>query len=496
MVVRAGDEPVARAAAAAAAGARAVLLADPRDRPLPAIPAGRIAAPVLGVTGRGRARPCSSEDAGATVEVGDVEAGSPPIARLPAPAAGAAAESPSATALSPFSSRGPAAGGGVKPDVAAPGAALTAVPGNAGAVVGGSAIAAARAAIEAARLARERPDAAPRELRAALVAGADPDPRLPARGAGAGAPSGSRRRPRRSPPRTTPGAPRGPVPRHAQACVRVVLTNQGATDAALALSLVADRGTEATLARPRVTIPPGGRREAEIDVRAAGPDGLAAGRLVARAEGGAAGAHAPVRDRRRGRPQPPPLGPLTVERAGGRVSGVRFVLGAFERGDPLGAGTRVALTERLALTLVDARGGRVVRRLTPPRGARELLPAEYAYTLPAGTLRALDPGRYAFRAVARSPRGGEPAVARSEPFSPVRTVTLYGRPGCHLCDDARAALHRVRAAHPFRLEEVDIETDDALLKRYLERIPVDRARRRGALRLLRRRGGAGAKHLE
>jgi glutaredoxin len=54
----------------------------------------------------------------------------------------------------------------------------------------------------------------------------------------------------------------------------------------------------------------------------------------------------------------------------------------------------------------------------------------------------------------------------------VRTVTLYGRPDCHLCDDARAALERVRATHPFRLDEVDIETDDALLKRYLERIPV------------------------
>jgi glutaredoxin len=54
----------------------------------------------------------------------------------------------------------------------------------------------------------------------------------------------------------------------------------------------------------------------------------------------------------------------------------------------------------------------------------------------------------------------------------VRTVTLYGRPGCHLCDDARAALERVRATRPFRLEEVDIEADDALFKRYLERIPV------------------------
>jgi glutaredoxin len=54
----------------------------------------------------------------------------------------------------------------------------------------------------------------------------------------------------------------------------------------------------------------------------------------------------------------------------------------------------------------------------------------------------------------------------------VRTVTLYGRPGCHLCDDARAALERVRATDPFRLEEVDIEADDALFALYLERIPV------------------------
>jgi glutaredoxin len=54
----------------------------------------------------------------------------------------------------------------------------------------------------------------------------------------------------------------------------------------------------------------------------------------------------------------------------------------------------------------------------------------------------------------------------------VRTVTLYGRPGCHLCDDARATLLEVRRQVPFRLEEVDIESDDALFKRYLERIPV------------------------
>jgi glutaredoxin len=54
----------------------------------------------------------------------------------------------------------------------------------------------------------------------------------------------------------------------------------------------------------------------------------------------------------------------------------------------------------------------------------------------------------------------------------VRTVTLYSRPGCHLCDDAREALARVHARAPFTLQEVDIETDDALHARYLERIPV------------------------
>ena len=54
----------------------------------------------------------------------------------------------------------------------------------------------------------------------------------------------------------------------------------------------------------------------------------------------------------------------------------------------------------------------------------------------------------------------------------MRTVVLYGREGCCLCDEARAVLTRVRASHPFRLEERDIDGDDALLRSYLERIPV------------------------
>ena len=51
-------------------------------------------------------------------------------------------------------------------------------------------------------------------------------------------------------------------------------------------------------------------------------------------------------------------------------------------------------------------------------------------------------------------------------------VVLFGRPGCCLCDDARAVLERVRAEHPFELLERDIERDDNLLRDYLERIPV------------------------
>ena len=47
-------------------------------------------------------------------------------------------------------------------------------------------------------------------------------------------------------------------------------------------------------------------------------------------------------------------------------------------------------------------------------------------------------------------------------------LVLYSRPGCHLCDDARAVLECV--GHPF--DELDIEADDDLLRRYLERIPV------------------------
>ena len=51
-------------------------------------------------------------------------------------------------------------------------------------------------------------------------------------------------------------------------------------------------------------------------------------------------------------------------------------------------------------------------------------------------------------------------------------VVLYSRPGCHLCDDARAVIEAERLRMPFDLDEVDIETDDELVKAYGIRIPV------------------------
>jgi glutaredoxin len=51
-------------------------------------------------------------------------------------------------------------------------------------------------------------------------------------------------------------------------------------------------------------------------------------------------------------------------------------------------------------------------------------------------------------------------------------VTLYGRPGCCLCDEARELLLEVEAQHPFELVECNIEQDPELHRRYLERIPV------------------------
>lgn len=52
------------------------------------------------------------------------------------------------------------------------------------------------------------------------------------------------------------------------------------------------------------------------------------------------------------------------------------------------------------------------------------------------------------------------------------TVTLYTRKGCGLCEEVKANLAALEKDYPHRLAEVDIESDPALLKKYLVSIPV------------------------
>ena len=51
-------------------------------------------------------------------------------------------------------------------------------------------------------------------------------------------------------------------------------------------------------------------------------------------------------------------------------------------------------------------------------------------------------------------------------------VTLYGKPGCHLCDEARVVVEDVRRERGFDLHEVDISLDPVLQRAYGQRIPV------------------------
>jgi len=53
------------------------------------------------------------------------------------------------------------------------------------------------------------------------------------------------------------------------------------------------------------------------------------------------------------------------------------------------------------------------------------------------------------------------------------TLTLIGKPGCHLCDDARAVVTGVLGSfESVALEEFSILDDPALYEKYVEEIPV------------------------
>ena len=378
VIVKAGENPAAQAAAAAAVGARVVIVADPRsDRPLPAMAAGRAAAPVVGVTGEGAAALLKIKP-GTEISFGDVERG--PRSEEPAVHA------------SPYSAEGPSAGGLAKPDVAAPSSALTITVGGKAAATGGTAIAAAHVAAAAARLYRAHPELSPQQLRAELIAAADPA-RLPPERTGGGAL-------RDPPPSVVTADPTNPT---SGPLDPIALQLSATTSASLTLSATGN----AQVAPPALALTPGAPADVTVRTPTQG-----AGRLTATDAQHRTVASIPYFVH----PQDPPNVPLGALRLTKNGRGVRFTLGVFARGDPLTTGTTVRFAETLVLAVINDQG-ETVRTLTVPGGAKELMPAEYGYTLPQADFKALPPGRYAYRAQAWAPNRKQPVTKRSPAFT-------------------------------------------------------------------------------
>ena len=54
----------------------------------------------------------------------------------------------------------------------------------------------------------------------------------------------------------------------------------------------------------------------------------------------------------------------------------------------------------------------------------------------------------------------------------MRQVIIYSRPGCHLCDEAKTVIQNAGCSDRFTLEEINIESDSELLRKYKYDIPV------------------------
>jgi hypothetical protein len=281
----------------------------------------------------------------------------------------------------PASSRGPTYGLAPKPDLAISGGAKTAAGTS-----WGTAIAAARVAGVAAALRAERPELTATQTASALI--------------GTAAPRGA------------PFAAGGGDP-----LLQAARATQVAAEPA---QLVLRPGGSATIHLQ----PLGGAPEA-ITVKP--PRGLTVGRGDTPTNGGQAvrvgapaGAKAAAGRIEAGRisipfqvipgePPAPPLGPLRIVMRNGKPDGVRFTAGSIERGDK---GASIVPVGNLVLTLI----GPGQRELTPPGGARDLLPGEYAYTLTDEIKSALPTGRYRFVVRARGTAGGKVVERRSRSF--------------------------------------------------------------------------------
>jgi hypothetical protein len=385
----AGPALGARAAAAAEAGAAALVVCEPDDRrPLTAITRAGAAVPVIGLHGPAAARAL------------DLTRRSGGMAFISAPRP---RNAPGALTPATTSSRGPTYALAPKPDLAAPG---TARIGSGGTVVAGTSVAAARVAAAAvagrARNPAERPD----DVAAALVGTAR---RLgPTLWAGAGelqAAAAPNARILVEPSALT-------LPRQAAGAAfavsrRVTVANASTAPITVKLSALL-RGADVNLFPSSLTLGPQARRRVTVTVSAAGRGnsaGFVTGRIIASGDGPAIATVVGVPI---GPPPPARLGQLALV----RDAGVRFTAGSIAEH----AGVRaVEPLGNLELQLVAA-SGTVVRDLTPPGGATDLLPGEYAYTLTKSARDTLASGRYSFLARGRGPAGGAAAVRKSPSF--------------------------------------------------------------------------------
>jgi glutaredoxin len=66
-----------------------------------------------------------------------------------------------------------------------------------------------------------------------------------------------------------------------------------------------------------------------------------------------------------------------------------------------------------------------------------------------------------------------PSFLRNLKATPAKIrVVIYSRPGCHLCEEAKDAINEAQCAGKYTLDEVNIESDPALLGKYRNDIPV------------------------
>jgi hypothetical protein len=382
------DPPLStRAQAAAEAGAAALIVCEPDpSRPLTAIPGNPSGLPVIGVRGE------------AAQELLDLTPRDEGLAFVSAPEARTAA-GPLTSARS--SSRGPTYALAPKPDVSAPGTARVGF----GTVVAGTSVAAARVAAAAVAVHAHRPGSTPDDLAAAITGTARPLGSSLATGSGvlqaAKAPG--------VPVLIEP--PSLSLPRRQQGAKIVVtrpitLTNPGTADLTLKLTARLS-GLNATVTPATLTLPPGAKQRVTLGLNGttATPRYLT-GRITAGTVSVPIGL--PV-----GPPPPARLGPLTLATSSGRTDGVRFVAGAVTT---TGGVRSAAPLGNLRLQLVNA-AGKVARELTPPGGAENLLPGEYAYTLTKSARNGLTKGSYSFVARGRGPAGGPELVRKSPSFT-------------------------------------------------------------------------------